>query len=122
VGRKSRRNPLKVLGDLMMGRPPPGFALKDRVNLDYVVPLHTPEELAEIKREATDRRLRSEDEACWIPRQEMLCPYCHTKGQMDLYKLPGSEEVQFAKRRSKENYPNLRCGNCSTSWRDSALT
>ena len=68
------------------------------------------------------KRLTSKDEACWYPLPEVVCTYCQVKGQVETYKLSVSEEVELARRRRKGNYPNMRCSNCTSRWRDESLS
>ena len=68
------------------------------------------------------KRLTSKDEACWYPLPEVVCTYCQVKGQVETYKLPASWEVDIASRRRKGNYPNMRCTNCTSRWRDESLS
>ena len=122
---RPKRRFFRAIGDFLMGRPPPGYGLKEKIVLPSPLPRRSAEEVkasgAEAKAEAKAKRLRSEDERCWYSRTEMVCAYCQVKGQMEAYKLPVSEEAELEKRRRKGNYPNLRCKNCDAEWRDQAL-
>ena len=68
--------------------------------------------------EAEQKRLTSTDETRWFLAPEVICTYCEVKGQVEEYKLPAKQQVELAKARRKANYPNIRCGNCSSVWRD----